>query len=143
MYIYIYIYIYVDVCIHIYIYIYIYICTHCTVPQAGGENVWALYREFKDVVFEDVVFDDHSYVTQYKVKSSRRIRYKLLLSNATSLNTTSLNSRVWAVYPGYAHNTYIYIYIYVCVYIYIYIYIYIYVYIYIYIYIYTYTHLFC
>ena len=31
-------------------------------------------REFKDVVFEDVVFDNNSYVTPYKVTYSYRIR---------------------------------------------------------------------
>ena len=51
-------------------------------------NTW----EFRDVVFEDVVFDNNSSVTPYKVSYSYRIRSKLLLSNTTSSNTTSLNS---------------------------------------------------
>ena len=49
-------------------------------------------REFKDVVFEDVVFDNNSSVTPYQAKYKYRIRYVILLSNATSSNTTSLNS---------------------------------------------------
>ena len=47
------------VCMCVYIYIYIY-CCHT--------------REFRDVVFEDVVFDNNSSVTPYKAKSSYRIR---------------------------------------------------------------------
>ena len=32
------------------------------------------FREFRDVVFEDVVFDNNSCVTPYQVKSKYRIR---------------------------------------------------------------------
>ena len=40
----------------------------------GLDVVSAEVREFKDVVFEDVVFDSNTYVTPCKVKSSYRIR---------------------------------------------------------------------
>ena len=46
------------------------------------------------MVFEDVVFDDDSSATPYQVKPKYRKWQELLLSNATSSNTTSLNSEL-------------------------------------------------
>ena len=57
------------------------------------------FSEFKDVVFEDVVFDNNSSVTPYLVKYTYRIRHNLLLSNTTSSNTTSLNSEQTPNFP--------------------------------------------
>ena len=48
MYVYVCVYIYIYICIYIYIYIYI-----CLSAARGGSP---RSREFKDVVFEDVVF---------------------------------------------------------------------------------------
>ena len=51
-------------------------------------------REFKDVVFEDVVFDDNnSFVTLLSIVVPVTSMPNLLLSNTTSSNTTSLNSQ--------------------------------------------------
>ena len=51
-------------------------------------------REFKDVVFEDVVFDSNRFDIDVTIKAIDNRVTKLLLSNTTSQNTTSLNSRV-------------------------------------------------
>ena len=68
---------------------YVHTYTVCTSRFAR----WTSVREFRDVVFEDVVLDNNSYVTPYKVTYSYRIRSKqILLSNPTSSNTTSPNS---------------------------------------------------
>ena len=40
----------------------------------GGCNIIYVIREFRDVVFEDVVFDNNSFVTPYQVESKYRIR---------------------------------------------------------------------
>ena len=51
-------------------------------------------REFKDVVFEDVVFDNNIFGIHVTLKKTIHNRFtQLLLSNTTSSNTTSLNSR--------------------------------------------------
>ena len=77
MYIYIYIYIHVYIYVYMYIYIYIYIYTYYAharvsagalmgMATSGGWAALAtLAREFRDVVFEDVVFDNNSSVTPY------------------------------------------------------------------------------
>ena len=76
------IYIYIYICIHIYTYIHIYICAYCTCALNCAEKIiivlfvrasaasacsarqrslggtTSIIREFKDVVFEDVVFDN-------------------------------------------------------------------------------------
>ena len=46
----------------------------CIVICAAYVIIICVIREFRDVVFEDAVFDDNSYVTPYKVRSSYRIR---------------------------------------------------------------------
>ena len=65
--------------IYTYMYIYIYnthiqmrICSYSSARLLPGFAVSANLRdvsEFRDVVLEDVVFDNHSSVTPYKVKS--------------------------------------------------------------------------
>ena len=42
--------------------------------MCGHDLRRAVVREFKDVVFEDVVFDDNSSVTPYQVTSKYMIR---------------------------------------------------------------------
>ena len=54
----------------------------------------AIDREFKDVVFEDVVFDNNRSGIDVTIKTKDNRVANLLLSNTTSSNTTSLNSRV-------------------------------------------------
>ena len=61
VYIYIYIYMYINIYTHIHTYITLQSSRACL---CGGPNP-AIIREFKYVVFEDVVFDDNSYVSPY------------------------------------------------------------------------------
>ena len=51
-------------------------------------------REFKDVVFEDVVFDNDRFDIDVEIQTTIYNRVtQLLLSDTTSSNTASLNSR--------------------------------------------------
>ena len=54
---------------------------------------YSIAREFKDVVFEDVVFDNNRFATLLSIVFIVTSMPDLLLSNTTSSNTTSLNSR--------------------------------------------------
>ena len=56
-----------------------------------------IFREFKDMVFEDVVFDNNSCVTLLDIVFIVTSMPNLLLSNTTSSNTTSLNSRILCI----------------------------------------------
>ena len=53
-----------------------------------------IWREFKDVMFEDVVFDNNRFEIDVTINTIDDRVTKLLLSNTTSSNTTSLNSRI-------------------------------------------------
>ena len=53
-----------------------------------------LYRELKDVVFEDVVFDRNRFDIDVTITRLYNRVTKLFSSNTTSSNTTSLNSRL-------------------------------------------------
>ena len=87
-------------CIYIYIYIYIYIQTRHPPETFQGAISGSIVAgresklsEFRDVVFEDVVFDNNSrYLTLHSDFTGYGVT-ELLLSNTTSSNTTSLNSR--------------------------------------------------
>ena len=52
-----------------------------------------LLSEFRDVVFEDVVIDNNRFDIDVTIETIYNRVTKLLLSNNTSSNTTSLNSR--------------------------------------------------
>ena len=128
-----------------------------------GSTGSADISEFRDVVFEDVVFDNNRC---YLILSLDFTLYgvpELSLSNTASSNTTSLNSRDMLLAPrlprafqlrlriGHCEAcVYVCMYVcmyacmyvcmYVCIYIYIYICVYMYIYIYTYIYIYIYIY---
>ena len=56
--------------------------------------VYYITREFKDVVFEDVVFDNNRFYLILYLDFTWYGVAELLLSNTTSSNTTSLNSQI-------------------------------------------------
>ena len=69
--------------------------------RVSNPRMVALFREFKDVVFEDAVFDNNTCYLQfnhyYTYDSHITLSWLttlLLLSNSTSSNATSLNSRL-------------------------------------------------
>ena len=60
-------------------------------PRLAGTRFHNNAREFRDVVFEDVVFENDSSVTPFYAKSKDKVKSIIVLSNTTSSNTTSLN----------------------------------------------------
>ena len=64
-----------------------------TIVISGNDKHTHKHREFKDVVFEDVVFDNNRFATLLSIVFIVTSMPDLLLSNTTSSNTTSLNSR--------------------------------------------------
>ena len=73
-----YIYIYIHTCVYIYIYIYTHTYIHAHITNSAeprrATRSWSTASEFRNVVFEDVVFDDkicyhilYTYVSSYGV----------------------------------------------------------------------------
>ena len=67
-------------------------------PERAGQLPGALdffvFREFKDVAFEDVVFDSNSFDIGATIQTIYNRVTQLLSSNTTYSNAASLNSRV-------------------------------------------------
>ena len=73
-----------------------------TAAHKGMFGIMATISEFRDVVFEDVVFDNDRCNLILYLDFAQYVVTELPLSNTTSSNTTSLNSRpilIFAEYP--------------------------------------------